>query len=92
MIRSFLNFVVLVGFTLTLPFFCGAAWLWGSADERLLMKIAFCVLAPFCADLWYLILSHLVFGRKSSYFVQFFIFVLGYAGVFLLLRSGIIVF
>lgn len=92
MIRSLINFVVLVGFTLTLPFFCGAAWLWGSTDERLLMKIAFCILAPFCADLWCLILSHLVFGRRSSYLVQFFIFVLGYAGIVLLIKSGAVRF
>lgn len=41
------------------------------------MKAAFCVLSPFCADWWYPILSHLVSGRKSSYFVQFLILVLG---------------
>ena len=34
MIRSLINFVVLVGFTLTLPLFCIAAWGWGSKDEQ----------------------------------------------------------
>lgn len=92
MIRSFINFVVLVGFTLLLPFFCVAAWQWGSEDERLLMKIAFCVLAPFCAVLWYIILSHLVFHRRSSYLVQFMILVLGYAGIVLLIKSGMVAF
>jgi hypothetical protein len=83
MIRSLINLGVLVGFTLTLPFLCVAAWGWGSADEKWLMKVAFCVLGLFCADLWYILLSHLVFRRRSSYLAQFLIFVLGYAGVFL---------
>jgi len=87
-----INFVTLVGLTLMLPVACVAAWGWGSADERWLMKVSFCVLGPFCADFWYLILWHLVVRRESSYFVQFAIFVLGYAGVFLLLRSGAITF
>ena len=92
MIRSLINFVVLVGFTLTLPLFCIAAWGWGSKDEQWLMKILFCVLGPFCADLWYILLSHLVFKRRSSYLMQFVIFVLGYAGIFLLLRSRMVTF
>ena len=44
MARSLTNFVVPVGFTLMLPLFCAAAWLWGNADERILMKIAGCVI------------------------------------------------
>lgn len=92
MIRSLINFVVLLGFTLTLPVFCAAAWVWGSDDEKWLMKVLFCVLSPFCTDLWYLILWHLVLRRKSSYFVQFLIFLLGYAGIFLLLKSGLVRF
>jgi hypothetical protein len=91
-IRSFVNFVALVGFTLILPFFCAAAWGWGSADEQWLMKAAFCVLSPFCLDLWYIILSRLVFRRRSSYLVQFMIFVVGYSGVFFLLKSGMVRF
>jgi hypothetical protein len=92
MIRSLINFVVLVGFTLMLPIFCAAARLWGSADERWLMKMAFCVLGPFCADLWYILLSHLVFRRRSSYLMQFVIFVLGYTEIFLLLKSRMVTF
>jgi hypothetical protein len=91
-IRSFINFVVLLGFTLMLPFFCIAAWGWESEDEKWLMKVAFCVLSPFCADLWYILLSHLVFRRRSSYLMQFVIFVLAYAGIFLLLKSGMVTF
>jgi hypothetical protein len=60
----------------------------GSADEKWLMKAAFCVLSSFCLDLWCIILSHLVFRRRSSYLVQFLIFVLGYAGIFMMLKSG----
>src|SRR5437016_43229 len=80
-IRSFINVMALVGFTLLLPVACFAAWGWGSADERWLMKVAFCVLGPFCLDFWYLILWHLVLRRESSYFVQLMIFVFGYVGV-----------
>lgn len=92
MIRSLMNFLAFNAFVLLLPVACFAAWGWGSSDEKWLMKVALCALGPFCADLWYLILSHLVFGRKSSYFVQFLIFVLGYAGVFFLLKSGTVRF
>lgn len=92
MMRSLLNFLALNAFILLLPLFCFAAWLRGSEDERWLMKVAFCVLSPFCACLWYILLSHLVFRRRSSYLMQFLIFVFGYAGVFLLLRSGVITF
>jgi len=54
------------------------------------MKVAFCVLGPFCLDFWYLLLWHLVLRRESSYFVQLMIFVLGYSGVFFLLKSGMV--
>jgi hypothetical protein len=92
MIRSLTNFVVMVGFTLMLPAFGFMAWGWGSADERWLMKVCFCVLSPFCLDFWYLILSNLLLRRRASYLVQFLIFVLGYAGVFLLLKSRMVAF
>jgi ABC-type branched-subunit amino acid transport system permease subunit len=92
MIRGILNFLATAAFTLLLPFFGIGAWLWGSPDERILMKICFCVLAPFCAVLWYILLSHLVLRRKSSYLAQFAIFVLGYAGIFFLLKERIISF
>jgi hypothetical protein len=92
MIRSLTNFVVMVGFTLMLPVFGFMAWGWGSADERWLMKVCFCVLSPFCLDFWYLILSNLVLRRRASYLMQFMIFVLGYSGVFLLLKSGMVAF
>jgi hypothetical protein len=91
MIRSLVNFVVLVGFTLLLPVACIAAWGWGSKDEQWLMKVAFCVLSPFCGDLWYIILSG-AFGRKPSWLVQLLIFVLGYAGIVLLLKSRMVTF
>ena len=91
MIRSFINFVVLIGFTLLLPVACIAAWGWGSKDEQWLMKVAFCVLGPFCADLWYIILSG-VFGRKPSWFAQVLIFVLGYGLIVLMLKSGMVAF
>jgi hypothetical protein len=92
MIRGLTNFAVLVGFTLMLPFFCAAAWLWGNEDERILMKIAGCVLSPFTAVLWYILLSHLIFHRRSSYLVQFLVFLCSATGIVILIRSGVITF
>jgi hypothetical protein len=92
MIRSLTNFVVMIGFTLLLPLFCFAAWGWGSFDEKWLMKVCFCVLGPFCFDFWYLIVRHIVLRKDSSYLVQFMIFVLGYSGVYFLLKSGMVRF
>ena len=92
MIRGLTNFAVLVGFTLMLPFFCAAAWLWGNADERILMKIAGCVLSPFTAVLWYVLLSHLILHRRSSYLVQFLVFLCSATGIVILIRSGVITF
>jgi hypothetical protein len=54
------------------------------------MKVAICVLSPFCAVMWYIVSSHLVLHRRSSYLMQFAIFVLGYAGIFLLLKSRMV--
>jgi hypothetical protein len=90
MIRSLINFVAMVGFTLTLPFFCAAAWVGGSSDEKWLMKVAFCALGPFCLDFWYLIFRHIVLRKDLSYLVQLMIFVLGYSGVFFLVKSGMV--
>jgi hypothetical protein len=75
-----------------MPFFCAAAWFWGSGDEQWLMKVAFCALGPFYLDFWSLIFQHIVLRKDSSYLVQFLIFVIGYAGVFFLLKSGIVRF
>jgi hypothetical protein len=93
MIRGLTDFAVLVGFTLMLPFFCAAAWWWGNADERILMTIAGCVLSPFTAVLWYVLLSHLILlHRRSSYLVQFFVFLCSATGIVMLIRSGVITF
>jgi hypothetical protein len=56
------------------------------------MKVAFCALGPFYLDFWSLIFQHIVLRKDSSYLVQFLIFVIGYAGVFFLLKSGIVRF
>ncbi len=92
MMRSLMNFLAFNAFVLLLPVACFAAWGWGSPDEKWLMKLAFCVLAPFCADFWYLILMHLVLRRESSYLVQIAIIIGGYASIFFLLRERIITF
>ncbi len=92
MIRSLMNFLAFNAFVLLLPLACFAAWGWGSSDEKFLMKAAFCVLSPFCADLWYILLSHLVFRRRSSYLMQALIIIGGYAVIALLLKEGMIAF
>jgi hypothetical protein len=92
MIRSLMNFLAFNAFVLLLPVACFAAWGWGSSEERWLMKGAFCVLGPFCLDFWYLIVRHIVLRKDSSYLLQFMIFVLGYAGIFVMLKSGMVRF
>jgi hypothetical protein len=92
MLRWLRDAILFAGFTLLLPVFCIAAWLWGSADERMLMKIAFCVLSPLCACMWYVLISIFVFRRRSSYLVQFLIAISGYALIVLLLKSRMVTF
>jgi hypothetical protein len=92
MIRSLKNFLAFNAFVLLLPVACFGAWGWGSPDEKWLMRFAFCALGPFCLDFWYLIFQHIVLRKDSSYLVQFVIFVLGYAGIFLMLKSGMVRF
>ena len=90
--RSVVNFVVLLAFTLLLPFFCAAAFLWGSPDEQWLMKVFGCALSPFCAVLWYIIASHLLLRRRSSYFIQFMVFCLTAYGVWWVVSIGRLTF
>jgi hypothetical protein len=92
MIRSLTNFWAFNAFVLLLPVACFAAWAWGSPDEKWLMKVAFCALGPFCLDLWYLIVTHLVLRRQSSYLMQALIIIGGYAGIFLMLKSSMVRF
>jgi hypothetical protein len=92
MIRSLINFVALVGFTLLLPVFGLMAWGWGSSDERLLMKIAFCALSPLWACVWYVLISRLVFYRPASYLVQFLIVIFGYCMIVVLIKSRMVTF
>jgi hypothetical protein len=89
LIRSAGNFLVLVAFTLLLPLLCAAARLWGSADERWLMKAAFTFLGPFSAVLWFIAVTNLVFRRRAGYFMQLLIFVGAAAVIYLLLINGV---
>jgi hypothetical protein len=89
LIRGIGNFVVLVAFTLLLPFFCAAASLWGSTDERWLMKAAFTFLGPFSAVLWFITFSNLVLRRRAGYLKQLVIFVGAAAVIYLLLVNGV---
>ena len=92
LIRSAGTFFLLVGFTALLPFFCFAAWRWGSPDEVWLMKVAGCILAPCCTTLWYIIASHLLLRRRSSYAIQFFVFCLTTYGVWWVVSTGRLTF
>jgi hypothetical protein len=92
MIRSLLNFLAFNAFVLLLPLFCFAAWRWGSSDEQWLMKVASCALGPFCAAIWYILLSRPALGRKPGYAMPFLIIVLGYAGIISLLKFRIVGF
>jgi hypothetical protein len=89
LIRSAGNFVLLVAFTLLLPFSCAAASLWGSADERWLMKVAFTFLGPFSTTLWYIAFSNLVLRRRAGFFMQFVIFFGTTTVIYLLLANGV---
>lgn len=88
MIRGIGNFLATAAFVLLLPFFCFAAWRWGSPDEQWLMKAAFCALSPLCVAMWYGLIS----GRRFSYAVQVLLILLGYAGIVWLLKERVIVF
>jgi membrane protein YdbS with pleckstrin-like domain len=92
LIRSAGNLLLVVAFTLLLPFFCAAAWLWGSADERWLMKVALCVLSPFTAVFYYIIASHLLLRRRSSFFIQFLVFGLTAYSVWWVVSTGRLTF
>jgi hypothetical protein len=89
LIRSAGNFLVLVAFTLLLPLFWAAARLWGSADERWLMKMALTFLAPFSAVLWFIAFRHLVLGRRAGYLMQLVVFIGTAAVIYLLLVNGV---
>ena len=88
LIRSAGNFLVLVAFTLLLPLLCAAARLWGSADERCLMKVAVTFLGPFSAVLWFIAFSHLVLQRRAGYLMQAVVFFGTATVIFLLLVNG----
>lgn len=92
MIRGLMNLIVFAGFTLLLPVFGFMAWGWGSSDEKFLMKVGFCLLAPLCACLWYALISPLVFRRPASYLTLFLLIVFGYGGIVLLLKSRMVTF
>jgi len=72
--------------------FLQAAWLWGSTDEKWLMRVAFCALSPFCAAIWYILLSRPLLGRRPRTSVAFLAIVLGYAGIIFLLKFRMVGF
>lgn len=83
MLRSIFNFAFSTFFVTFLPAFWLCAQIWGSQDERWLMRIAMLALSPLCAAIWLVILSK---GRWISLAV----IPLGYMLVAFLLRSGLV--
>lgn len=92
MLRAILVFLGLNAFILLMPILATAAWFRGSDDERWLMAVVSCALGPLCGALWYVLLSRPVFNRRPTIAMIFLILISGYAGIFLLLRSGVIAF
>ena len=92
MLRWLGNSLAFLGFVFLLPILGFMAWAAGSPDEKWLMRVAACALGPFCLDFWYLVVTHIVLRRNSSYIVRLLIFVMGYAGIIFLLRSGMVRF
>jgi hypothetical protein len=88
MVRGIGNFLATATFVLLLPFFCFAAWRWGSPDEQWLMKMAFCLVSPLTLAMWYA----LIFRRRFSYLVQILLILGGYAGIVWLLKERVIAF
>lgn len=70
-----------------LPLFGAMAWFAGSSDEKFFMKAATCALGPFCMAMWVIILR-----RKPGFFVPFLIIVMGYVGIFFLLKFHLVTF
>lgn len=56
------------------------------------MKVAGCTLSPFCAVIWYIIASHILLRRRSSYFIQFVVFCLTAYGVWWVVSTGRLTF
>ena len=87
MIRGLLNSIVFAGFVLLLPVFGLMAWFAGSADEKFLMKAATCALGPLCMAMWVILIR-----RRPGFFVPFLVIVMGYVGIFFLLKFRVVTF
>ena len=92
LIHGFGSFIALVVLTLFLPLFCLAALRWGSPDEIWQMKVLGCALAPCCTTMWYIIASHLLLRRRSSFFIQFLVFCVTAYGVWWVVSTGRLTF
>ena len=90
--RSLLNFLAVSLFVLLLPFLGIAAYAFGSRDEQWLMKMAFLGLSPLCVCMWGALISNFVFKRRLGWLLEFVIVLVGYVGIALLLRSGMVTF
>lgn len=94
LIRGIATLGVLVAFTMALPFL-----MWWAHTHRYLRGIDsdavdyirwFSIpLLPCAMVMWYIVASHLVLGRRSSFFVQFLVFAVTIIVEYMLLSRGI---
>jgi hypothetical protein len=89
------SFVVLVLFTLGLPFLVVSAVIWGrnltgaAADSIWLVKMGATFLGPFSAVLWYIAVCNLLFHRRAGYLMQAVVFFGTAAAIYLLLINRV---
>lgn len=93
-VRGIANLAALAAFTMVLPFL-----MWWAHTHRCLRGIDsdavdyirwFSIpLLPCAMVIWYIVASHLVLGRRSSYFMQFLVFASTIVVEYMLLSRGI---
>jgi hypothetical protein len=89
LLRGFLASLTTLLFVLALPFLLGLLLIPALPnDDRWFLKMAFTLLSPFSAVLWYIMASNLVFHRRAGYLMQAVVFFGTAAVIYLLLTSG----
>lgn len=95
LLRHMFETLAIALFSMLLPFLMAWAIIWGrnrtgvDADAVWFIKAAGTVLLPFGAVFWYIAVSHILFRRRSSYFIQFLVFVGTVGLIALLLKLGV---
>jgi hypothetical protein len=94
LIRTAANFLVLVASTMAVPFLMwwahGHRYLRGiDSDAVDYIRLFGVPLLPCAMVMWYIVASHVVLGRRSSFFVQFLVFATTVFVEYMLLSRGI---